>query len=350
LVGLIAPHVFISNYEFPAGLALCAALAVAILARQAAGSLGPLWGKVAAAALVGLFAGYVAFLAVVVRDNLRGYRVVARNFYGQLGIEDYGEPGDEGACRKLIHGVINHGQQMRSPEHRLRPTTYYCSEAGVGRAMRARVPGVPRSIGIVGLGCGTLLSYGTKGDTIRVYEINPLVVRYAESEFSYLRDTPAEVEIVGDARLSLEREATRYFDLLVIDAFAGDSIPVHLLTREAFQTYFRHLKPFGILAVHISNKFLDLQPVIERVGAHFGKLAVEFDDTPGDDAPECFESTWVLLMEPGTDSAMRAYFNGGNVLHAAAGFRMWTDDFSDMHRILRRDRHGGFWALATGSD
>ena len=189
-----------------------------------------------------------------------GYRVVARNFYGLLRVEDEGNPKmDEDACRKLIHGTINHGEQFLREPYRRQPVTYFCPQSGIGRAMQAQ-EGPPRRIGILGLGCGTLAAYGRPGDTLRIYEINPLVLDIARREFTYLRDTPARVEVaLGDGRLVLESEPSQQFDLLVMDAFSGDSVPVHLITREAFRTYFRHLKPGGILAVNITNTYLDLR-------------------------------------------------------------------------------------------
>src|SRR5213078_3014628 len=133
--------------------------------------------------------------------------------------------------------------------------------------------GAPRRVGVLGLGCGTLAAYGRTGDTFRIYEINPLVLQLASAEFSFLRDTPAKVEtVLGDGRLSLEREPSQQFDVLVMDAFSGDSVPVHLITREAFEIYFRHLKPGGILAVNITNRYLNLEPVMERAANAFDKV------------------------------------------------------------------------------
>ena len=156
----------------------------------------------------------------------------------------------------------------------------------------------PDGSGVLGLGCGTLAAYGKPGDTYRIYEINPLVVQLANKEFTYLRDTPAKVEIVlGDCRLSLEREPSQQFDVLVMDAFSGDSVPVHLLTREAFEIYFRHLKPGGILAVNITNAYLDLRNVIERAATHFGRIAIHYSDY-ADDSLVCFPSDWALIAPP----------------------------------------------------
>ena len=143
------------------------------------------------AAIVILFCGYLVLLGAGVRESVHGYRVVQRNFYGLLRVDQEGEPDEEDSYRRLTHGVINHGEQMLHENHRHDPITNFCPQAGIGRAMSVRPAGVPRKIGVLGLGCGTLAAYGRAGDTFRIYEINPLVLKLAESEFSYLRDTPA---------------------------------------------------------------------------------------------------------------------------------------------------------------
>jgi len=196
--------------------------------------------------------------------------------------------------------------------------------------------GPPRRIGILGLGCGTLAAYGRPGDTLRIYEINPLLLDIARREFTYLRDTPARVEVaVGDGRLILESEPGQQFDLLVTDAFSSDSVPVHLITREAFRTYFRHLKPDGILAVNITNTYLDLRPVVERAAAAFGKVALVYDYTPDGNDFLCFGCSWTLIMDRATAAAHPGLQHAGKVLRQERPFRTWTDDFSNMFSILR---------------
>jgi spermidine synthase len=202
--------------------------------------------------------------------------------------------------------------------------------------MLAGKPGVPRRIGILGLGCGTLAAYGRSGDTIRIYEINPLVLEIARSQFTYLGDTPAHVEtVLGDGRLSLEREPSQQFDVLVMDAFSGDSVPVHLITREAFQTYLRHLKPGGILAVNVSNKHLDLRPVVERGATAVGRIALYYSYESSEEDTFCKSADWVLIAEPGVRQTQPALYAGGQELKPYTGFRAWTDDFSNMFRILK---------------
>jgi SAM-dependent methyltransferase len=332
-VGLIAPNLFNAYYEFPAGLALCAIFAFAALVRQEVISFRRSLRDVGVLAAL---CAYLIFLGIVVRAEIRGYRVVVRNFYGQLRVADEGDAGEEDACRKLLHGVINHGQQMHSERYRRLPVSYFCPQTGIGRAMRTRKDGVPQRVGILGLGCGTLAAYGRPGDTFRIYEINPLVPMLAQTEFTYLHDTPAKIELaLGDGRLSLEREPSQNFDLLVMDAFSGDSVPVHLVTREAFQTYFRHLKPGGVLAVNISNRYLDLKPVMERAASYFGRTALLFEYTPPDDEFLCFGCTWALIVDPVTLNSMPPLLQQGRRLQPHRGFPIWTDDFSNMFRVLR---------------
>jgi len=333
-VGLVAPNFFSGYYEFPIGLALCAAL-VAILAPRPA----PQWLKARQLrlwrpALVVLFCGYAVFLGAAIRPSVHNYLAVRRNFYGQLRVRESGDASQEESYRMLTHGRINHGEQMLNEKYRRQPITYFCPGSGIGRMMSARSKGAQR-VGVMGMGCGTLVAYGRPGDTYRIYEINPLVPSLAETQFTYLKDTPAKVEIaMGDARLSLEREPSQQFDLLVMDAFSGDSVPVHLITREAFQMYLRHLKPGGLLAVNVTNAYLDLRPVIERAASYFGKIAVYFEFEPDEDDFLCFPSSWVAVADPSIRQTAPDLVKAGEVLRPKPGFRMWTDDFSSLRGIL----------------
>src|SRR5579883_214248 len=334
-VGLLAPNVFNAYYEFPIGLALFAILAAGAL-WLAASRLPRRWIWVGRGALALAAGAYLILLGVIVRDMVNPYRVVARNFYGQLRVRDVAEnQSDPWASRNLIHGVINHGVQMLRAEYRRQPVSYFCPQSGIGRAMAA-LAGKPRRIGILGLGCGTLAAYGRAGDVIRIYEINPLVLRIANSQFTYLRDTAAAVEVaLGDGRLVLESEPSQHFDLLVMDAFSGDSVPVHLITREAFQSYFRHLNPSGMVAVNISNSYLDLEPVVAQAAAAFGKIALSYDFDPDPEDNLCYACTWALIMDPATLEAHPALRDEAKILKPNPKFRIWTDDYSNMFGILR---------------
>jgi hypothetical protein len=334
-VGLVAPNLFHAYYEFPIGLALCALVASIVFTRELR-SVSIRRKRAGIAALAVLLAGYFVFLRGIMHQMVADYRVVERNFYGQLRTEDEGDPRiDDDACRKLIHGVINHGEQMRREQYRRMPVTYFCAQSGIGRAMHAQ-EGPPRRIGILGLGCGTLAAYGRAGDTLRIYEINPLVLDIARTEFTYLKDTPAKVEVaLGDGRLLLESEPDQHFDMLVMDAFSGDSVPVHLITREAFGLYFRHLKPNGILAVNISNTYLDLEPVMERAANAFGKVGLAYHFTAQEDDAFCFSCSWALIMDRAAVAAHPELQKDAKLLKPGRPFRIWTDDFSNMFSILK---------------
>ncbi len=280
-----------------------------------------------------VLAAYLVCLVLIVREAVQPFRMVARNFYGQLRVRDKGDPKvDDNAVRTFVHGVINHGQQMLRAKYRRMPVSYFCPRSGIGQVMDA-LGTAPRRIGILGLGCGTLAAYGRPGDTLRVYEINPEVLRIALTQFTYLADTPARVQVaLGDARLVLESEPSQQLDLLVMDAFSGDSVPVHLITREAFQTYFRHLKPGGIVAVNITNTYLDLEPVVERAAAAFGKIALVYDYEPLPDEEEfCFSCSWALVMDRGSHPELQKSWR---VLEPNPTFRIWTDDYSNLFKIL----------------
>lgn len=333
-VGLIAPYLFVGNFELPISIALCILLALHVLFYDAGspfrgGRLIWAWCLFAAFA-----AGCGGLMINVTRQWTAGARVVARNFYGGLRVSDV--EGDEGEAgyRKLLHGNIDHGEQSLDPSLAKEPTTYYCRDSGVGFALKEAALRGPVRAGVVGLGAGTLAAYARPGDYYRFYEINPLVIRLATTQFTFTRQAASTVEFaLGDARLSLEREAPQNFDVLAVDAFSGDSIPVHLLTREAFALYFRHLKPDGVLAVHISNRYLDLRPVMKQAAKAFGKQAREIDTDDNEDRT-CFGCTWVLV------TGQRGYFGRpifelAKSLDTSRDLKIWTDDYSNLFRILK---------------
>ncbi len=335
-VGVIAPYGFRGYYELPAGIAACAALSLVVLFRlpRPASRFGRL--RTAGLLFAAIYAvGLAGVLTWQVREAARGARVLARNFYGVLKVSDSGDAGGSGAMRTLVHGTITHGRQFLSPERRRQPTTYYGPKSGIGLALEAGRPNEGRRVGVIGLGSGTIAAYGRQGDAYLFYEINPLVVRLADTEFSYLRDSEAKVDIVqGDARLSLESEPPRNFDVLAVDAFSGDSIPVHLLTREAFDLYFRHLKEDGILAVHVSNKYLDLAPVVRLAAETAGKEAVSVD-TGDDESSGAYGSTWILVPGDRRRLDSPSLSEAARRLMYVEGARLWTDDYSNLVRILK---------------
>jgi xanthosine utilization system XapX-like protein len=343
-VGLIAPLVFRGYTELPLALVLC--FAAGILVPGLRDIRLPRPAQLAQHGAIGLVIGLSLIPTIKQRTKERG-RIIAvvRNFYGLLRVrEEHG--GTKDSVRTLLHGWIIHGYQYQAAEWRRAPTSYYNEKSGVGLAVLnhpRRVAGVPGQsdlrIGVVGLGTGTMAVYGRAGDYVRFYEINPAVLRLSRSGlFTHLSDCPARVDVVlGDARLSLERElqqGSQQLDLLAMDAFSGDAVPAHLLTREAFELYLRHLRPpNGALVVHVSNRWLDLQPVVWKAAKHFNLDAclVSYDS----DSDRFCSSYWMVL------TTGRNYLRSLDVDDAAWSdtgkrhVRMWTDDFYNLFQIIK---------------
>ena len=334
-VALIAPRVFRAYWELPLALVACGLLAAIAVWGVRIPKLGP-WPLRAAILIgAGLLAGYVIRQERILSKNLV---LQTRNFYGPLEVKD-DLPTEDYAERTLMHGTINHGSQLIDPALRYVTTSYYGKRSGVGRAMMALEARGPIRAGLIGLGSGVLSNYGRKGDYFRIYEINPLIERIAQTLFTFYPHSPADKAILmGDARLTLERQLAsggpQNYDILAVDAFSSDAIPVHLLTREAIQLYFRHLKPEGVLALHISNRYLDLKPVCEGGAEAVGRQAWAVEDD-GDQASYFSSSTWVLVT---SDLAMykSASFKDAYSyqLSPKKGFRSWTDDYSNLFQIL----------------
>jgi hypothetical protein len=262
-----------------------------------------------------------------------------RNFYGTLKVFDYYPDDAEDNYRLLLHGATTHGIQFTKPEKAMMVTTYYAETSGVGRAIGA-MPEDPRRIGLVGLGTGSLAAYGRAGDYLRIYEINPAVEELARSHFKYLDYCQAKVDVVmGDARLMMEREVegnkSQQFDLLALDAFSSDAIPVHLLTREAFEIYLKQMKPNGVLAVHISNRYLDLQPVVEKLAEYFKLQVVTVAD---DNEPDwwIYATTWMLVTR---DKDFLTHDRIRDVAELPGAdkskFPLWTDDYASLYSIMK---------------
>lgn len=321
LVAVVAPLVFRANLELP--LALCAVAAVVYVATP---------GRLRFVGAAALLAA-CGMAAVQVRDARAGAVASSRNFYGALKITR-APRGDGEAVLQLVHGVILHGEQVPTgPERRL-PTSYYGTDSGVGRALRALRPSSLR-VGVVGLGVGTLAVHGRPGDVFRFYELDPDVERHARSTFHYLEDTPAAVEVViGDGRLALEREPPQGFDLIAVDAFSSDAIPVHLLTREALAAYRRHLREGGVLAFHVSNRYLDLAPVVRSLADQAGLAAWRIEDSP-EDRTLLAPSTWVLVTSNAELLARFAAEEVGDQVPARGDLRPWTDDYSNLFQVVR---------------
>jgi len=281
LVAVVAPLVLRGYFELGIALVLLAAL-FALRVRGVAK-----WGVLA---VLG------ATIVLVVRgagDYTRSIRVMERDFYGVVRTADHLSPVP---YRSMYHGAIMHGGQLLGDSFRNTPADYFSPDSGYGRvftSLREMNPKKPLNVGVIGLGAGVIAAWMKPGDALTFYEISPRVVDIARREFTYLADTPAKTELVmGDGRLSLEREPARGYDVLGIDAFSGDSIPMHLVTREAMALYVKHLKPDGVIVFQATNRYIDLLPVVKRLAAEFGFEAVNVSDSPdADDGPEYWYSS-----------------------------------------------------------
>lgn len=268
--------------------------------------------------------------------------LTARNFYGVVQLLEQAEIDTDVTVLKLRHGRILHGLQVMDEARRHEPFAYYHRRSGIGLALLhhpRRRRAEPLHIGVIGLGSGMLAAYGRAGDRLRFYEINPHVIRLAaspEAPFTYVRDSAAKTDVVtGDARLALEAELLRSgpqgFDVLAVDAFSSDSIPVHLLTHEALTLYFKHLGPQGILALHVSNRYLDLVPVVARLAR---ELDVDYRVIEADERGREWSATWVLLARA-RDVLATPAIAGAAVTQQPLPAPLWRDDFSNLFQALR---------------
>lgn len=350
-VAIIAPLIFKNYYELQWGLLLTGGLFLWVLAREPkAGNVkqkskptkeGLKWHK---PALVG---GGVLLLALGVVFWIQAHQFAtawvekSRNFYGVLTVFKNDSQDPKLVNLQFSHGRTMHGQQFTDPERSRWPTAYFSESSGIGLTLQA-LPAGHRRIGVIGLGAGTLAAYPQPGDLMRIYEINPEVERIATNHFTYLAHCQGKVEVIlGDARLTLEREPAQNYDLFVIDAFNSDAIPVHLLTKEAFTIYERHLKTNGMIAVHISNKRLNLDPVIANIAREFHYKLVVVDSAAPKDKPWLMSASWALLAreasgekiinEPAIQLASRPPLTNG------VSIPLWTDDFASLFQILRTD-------------
>lgn len=277
-------------------------------------------------------------IAQIRRDSVDAV-VTSRDFYGVLKVFEHNRDQPTLHYHTLVHGVTSHGLQFTGEPQATWPTTYYGENSGVAVAINQIPERRARHLGLVGLGTGTVAIYGRGGDRVRIYEIDPQVERLARTEFTYLARSHADVEVVlGDARVSMERELeqnqSQQFDVLALDAFSSDSIPVHLLTKEAFEIYLSHLKSDGIIAIHTSNRYLDLEPVVENLARYFGLKTITVSDSPPSKSWWVFRSTWVLVSR---DLAMLENDAIRDAAHSSAlhAGPFWTDDHASVFTILK---------------
>jgi hypothetical protein len=342
LVAVVAPLVFSSYLEWPVGMAISGVLALGLLLKpvrlQGPKHLACLGAVlIVAGGLYGLASWKWSLWPFATDRTIER----ARNFFGVIGVQEYFRDDPAQHQFLLVHGRITHGYQFADPTKRKWATSYYGEKSGVGQAIQYFQKLGKLRLGAIGLGTGTLACYARPNDVVRFYEINPEVLRLARERFHYLGDCRGKWDVVmGDARLSLEAEPSQRFEVLVLDAFTGDAIPAHLLTREAFDVYLRHLVDGGVIAVHVSNKYLHLVPVVRRLAEHCG-LGTTRISAEGDEERLLSSNEWVLVTR--NKAFLRAHppappFSGDD----DQPVRLWTDQYSNLVQILSGGL-GGFW-------
>jgi SAM-dependent methyltransferase len=322
LVAIVAPLALPGYFEL--GIALIALAAIIVLVKRMR------WLGVVVSVVTAVLVGRG------VQDYTEGVRVMERDFYGVVRTVDHDFPV---AYRPMYHGGIMHGGQLLGDSFRNTPADYFSPGSGYGRvfaSLRELEPKKELSVGVVGLGAGVIAAWMRPGDSLVFYEISPRVVDIAQREFTFLHDTAAKTEIVlGDGRLSLEREPPRRYDVLGIDAFSGDSIPMHLVTREAMAIYLKHLKPDGVIVFQATNRFIDLLPVVKRLASEFGLQALNVADEPegGEGAEYWYSSTDQIIV-----TRNRKLLEAPRIAEAAAQIddRPELPTFTDAHHNLLR--------------
>ncbi len=335
-VAIVAPHVFRTYLELPLAMVACPALVAVVFwitPLNVTSWTGTLIIRTAMLVFPIALAGYLGYQQHM--EDQR-YLISVRNYYGVLRVYDSPDADERTPARKLIHGTINHGSQLLDARSHRFATSYYGPKSGMGRAIRYFESKGPVRVGSIGLGAGVTASYCRGGDFFRIYEINPLDLDIASSWFTFLKDCPGDHQVLlGDARLTMERQPPQEYDVIAVDAFTSDAIPVHLLTHECFAIYFRQLRPGGILAVHVSNRFLNLVPVVARNAQDYHKAAVLVDDD-GEDEDYFSSSDWVLVS--GDASVFNASLFKDHAIEPAKvrpNLRPWTDDYSNLFQILK---------------
>jgi hypothetical protein len=338
--GLVAPAVFPGLWELPLALVAACVLAVVL-------ALAGQWHRRRILRITTGVTGLVYLLAIAITLAIHAYEelednlLVSRGFFGVLRVDQDVDEHDDLRTR-LRHGRIIHGLQYADPQLAREPTSYYGLGSAVGLAINMhprRQAGIPMRLGFVGLGAGTLACYAVPGDSVRFYEINPDVVALSsgpEPLFTYLRDAAGTVEVaIGDARINLEREPDQGFDVLALDAFSSDAIPAHLLTVEAVQLYLRHLRDTNsVIAVHISNRYLDLDPVVRGLADALGLAVIRVDDTQND--AQVYASDWMLLARDESAFALILKLADPTEPPVQDGpWPLWTDAYSNLVQVLK---------------
>jgi hypothetical protein len=326
VIGIVFPLLFRFNNDLVITCCFTALLAFLVTFEDGWNS-RLLWGVATAVMAVQIF-----WINIV---NQRNTTVAVRNFYGALRVkQSFGFPG--ATLRTLTNGNVEHGTQIfGTDEQRHMPTSYYAEDSGVGLAIRMCCGTGARNIGVIGLGAGTIAAYGRPVDRIQFYEINPAVEPIARNVFTYIRDSGAQVSVApGDARTSLVAEPPQQFNVLVVDAFSGDAIPLHLLTAQALVLYRRHLAPGGVIAFHISNRHVDLEPPIWVLANQAG-MQSRIVSSYANDARDEFTATWMLVSDNSAFFAQSEVLAHSSPAAPNSSMRLWTDDFSSLLPVLR---------------
>jgi spermidine synthase len=335
-VSVIAPLIFKGFWDYHVGLLYCVVIIIGRVFTEKNS-----WLYRLRFPLIGILVFLSALICYDPFEKIQHSVEMSRNFYGVLRVREAVDK--DVRVYGLMHGSVFHGMQWSSGPFHTRPTDYFTETSGVGLAILnhpKRLSNQPLRIGIIGLGIGTLASYGRPGDYIKFYEIDPEVINVAFNEkyFTYLSDCQAQVEtVLGDARISLERElqenSPQHYDIFVIDAFTSDAIPVHLLTKEAFEIYLSHLNSDGIIAVHITNRHLNLVPVLHAIKTHF-----ELDEAVVEsikDSKVSMSATWTLLTKNTEFLNNPAIQSAKSEIDDIADIQLWTDDYSNLYQVLR---------------
>lgn len=350
LVAVVAPLVFNGYWEVHVALELTSMLACWAWFRDPRSLLyrgQPWWGWMPLASLLVVQQAALSNNMIEAKEDVVAW---TRNFYGVLRVKEYLQPYDESNAtmfRSMVHGNILHGVQFVDGPLQMEPTSYYGHDSGVGVAVlnhpkRAQDPYPGIHIGVVGLGTGSVAVYGKERDTVTYYEINPEVVRLSDEWFSYRKNSPAkQVLVMGDARIQMERQleqtGPQNFDVLVIDAFSSDAIPMHLLTVESVELYKQHLAPGGIICVHVSNNHLELIPVARGIAeaTKMQPLLISGDE-PADNYQQLSYCTWVLITnndEFVNDPLVQVETDRWPKLNPSR--IVWTDDYGALLPILK---------------
>ncbi|OVE80354.1 hypothetical protein BVY02_00460 [bacterium J17] len=334
-VAILAPYFFNNYLELPISFLVLGLLVAFVLLSD--NDLKFYTARIRRAYLAVVGGCLIGFIIILIGEHSRSDSIIyqSRNFYGILRIsaENLGDP--ENYRRSMRHGRVLHGMQFLADDRRREPTAYFTRDTGSGMALERVLTGGPKNIGVVGLGVGTLATYGRKGDTIKFYEINPDVIYAAEEFFTYLKDSPADIStLLGDGRLSLARQDNQNFHAIFLDAFSSDAIPIHLITQEAVEIYLRHLVPGGMIVLNLTNRHVDLSDVVLKLAQVNDLVAVEIASRQNLENAT-FDTRYIILSR---DRPLLEEFtlNGGRIANLDNNSQeLWTDDFSNLFETLK---------------